>query len=51
MVALLGVTGWLGGELSYRHRIGAIDDESGVADDHSVEVARAGIRRAVNETR
>ena len=40
-VALLGVTGWLGGELSYRHRIGAINDESAVADDDSVEVAEA----------
>ena len=50
-VALLGVTGWLGGELSYRHRIGAINDESGVADDHSVEVARAEKRRVANKTR
>jgi uncharacterized membrane protein len=50
-VALLGVTGWLGGELSYRHRIGAINDESGVADNHSVEVARAEKRRVANETR
>ncbi len=49
-VALLGVTGWLGGELSYRHRIGAINDESAVADEYSVEVARAEKRRAANET-
>ncbi len=32
-VALLGVTGWLGGELSYRHRIGVIADESETAID------------------
>ncbi len=45
-VALLGVTGWLGGELSYRHRIGAMNTESGVAEDHSVEVARVERNRA-----
>jgi uncharacterized membrane protein len=28
VVALLCVTGWLGGELSYRYRIGVIDDTS-----------------------
>jgi uncharacterized membrane protein len=50
-VALLGVTGWLGGELSYRHRIAAINDESGGSDDHSVEVARAEKHQAANETR
>jgi uncharacterized membrane protein len=26
MVGLLGITGWMGGELSYRHRIGMIPD-------------------------
>jgi uncharacterized membrane protein len=26
-VGILGVTGWLGGELSYRHRIGVIADD------------------------
>jgi uncharacterized membrane protein len=41
-VAMLGVTGWLGGELTYRHRIGALNAESGVAEDYSVEAARAG---------
>jgi len=50
-VALLGVTGWLGGELSYRHRIGAINDESAVADNYSVEIARAEERRAAGENR
>jgi uncharacterized membrane protein len=45
-VALLGVTGWLGGELSYRHRVGAMNTESGVAEDHSVEVARVERDRA-----
>ncbi len=30
---------------------GAINDESGVADNHSVEVARAEKRRVANETR
>lgn len=25
-VAILGVTGWLGGELSYRHKIGVIEE-------------------------
>jgi uncharacterized membrane protein len=45
-VALLGVTGWLGGELSYRHRIGAMNTESGVAEDHSVEAARVERDRA-----
>ncbi len=49
-VALLGVTGWLGGELSYRHRIGAIDDESAVANDYRVEVTPAEQRRAAGET-
>jgi uncharacterized membrane protein len=49
-VALLGVTGWLGGELSYRHRVGAINDESRVADNYSVEVARAEKPRAASGT-
>ena len=40
-VALLGVTGWLGGELSYRHRIGAMNSESGVVEDHSAGVTQA----------
>jgi uncharacterized membrane protein len=50
-VALLGVTGWLGGELSYRHRIGAISDGSAVADVYSVEVAEAESVRAAGESR
>lgn len=35
VVAILGVTGWLGGELSYRHRIGVI----GATDEESREHA------------
>ena len=30
-VALLGVTAWLGGELSYRHGVGVIADDSPTA--------------------
>ncbi len=30
-VAILGATAWLGGELSYRHRVGVIADESPTA--------------------
>ena len=41
-VATLGVTGWLGGELSYRHRIGALNAESAVAENLNSDVARAG---------
>ncbi len=35
---LLAVTGWLGGELSYRHRIGVTDGTSGEAENDSVAV-------------
>ena len=31
-VLLLGVTGWLGGELSYRHRIGVMDGDRPPSD-------------------
>jgi uncharacterized membrane protein len=40
-VALLGITGWLGGELSYRHRIGVIADHSESATDLAAEATRA----------
>lgn len=32
--ALLGVTGWLGGEMSYRYKIGVIPDAGDLAEDH-----------------
>ena len=40
-VALLGVTAWLGGELSYRHGIGVIADDSPTAKQ---EIARLASR-------
>ncbi len=45
-VALLGVTGWLGGELSYRHRIGVIADES----ETTVDLARDATRSEAAQT-
>ena len=39
--ALLLFSGWLGGELSYRYRIGAIQDDSPKAEQFHVEVDRA----------
>jgi uncharacterized membrane protein len=27
VAAILGVTGWYGGELSYRHRVGVIEED------------------------
>jgi len=44
-VALLGVTGWMGGELSYRHRIGVLPGEnatgSAVLDAQPASVSAA----------
>ncbi|HEX6980794.1 MAG TPA: DUF2231 domain-containing protein [Alphaproteobacteria bacterium] len=36
VAAILGVTGWYGGELSYRHRVGVMPDETG----HAAAAAR-----------
>jgi len=42
-VALLGATAWLGGELSYRHRIGVIAQDSPTASEDLLRLAgRAG---------
>ena len=38
-VALLGATAWLGGELSYRHGIGVIADDSPTATDSLARLA------------
>lgn len=34
ITALLGVTGWYGGELAYRYKIGVIEEESEHSADH-----------------
>jgi uncharacterized membrane protein len=39
---LLLVSGWLGGEMAYRYRIGAIQDDSPQAEQFNVEVDRTG---------
>jgi uncharacterized membrane protein len=38
VVALIGVTGWIGGELSYRHRIGVMADRN----EGTAETTRSG---------
>jgi len=43
-VALLGVTAWLGGELSYRHGIGAIADSSDDIVGETVKLGRKALR-------
>lgn len=43
---LLIFSGWLGGEMAYRYRIGAIEDNSPKAEQFNVEVDRAGVARA-----
>ena len=47
IVGLLGVTGWLGGELSYRHRIGMIADDSESATDLAAGAVRSEPARTV----
>ncbi|MFC4171709.1 DUF2231 domain-containing protein [Microvirga sp. GCM10011540] len=44
--ALLFFSGWLGGELAYRYRIGAIRDESPKVEQFHVEVERDRVGRA-----
>ena len=52
VVAIFLVTGWLGGELVFRHRIGMIDDESeplrsaAGAPSAGINLSHAGRRRA-----
>jgi uncharacterized membrane protein len=36
-VVLLGITGWLGGELVFRHRVAVYDDEAATADRVATE--------------
>ena len=43
-VVLLGFTAWLGGELSYRHRIGAISDDSPTATENLGRLAAQAVR-------
>lgn len=43
---LLLFSGWLGGEMAYRYRIGAIEDDSPKAEQFQVEVDRTGVAGA-----
>ena len=43
-VALLGVTAWLGGELSYRHGIGVIADDSPTATEEFTRLPGRAVR-------
>lgn len=43
-VALLGLTAWIGGELSYRHGIGVIDEDSPTAAESLARVSAEALR-------
>ncbi len=45
---LLLFSGWLGGEMAYRYRIGAIQDDSPQVEQFHVEVNRTGTAEAAN---
>jgi uncharacterized membrane protein len=41
---LLGVSGWLGGNLSYLHKVGVVEDEDPEAREIGLREARGGAR-------